>query len=80
MGLRPARRHEGDGTFAPGLAAKWGYVGEGNMAYELTLRDGVKFSDGEVLDAAALKTFLDYERSQTTGSEALLVSAVSRSR
>lgn len=68
---------KGDGTFAPGLATKWGYVGEGNMAYELTLRDGVKFSDGEVLDAAALKTFLDYERSQTTGSEALLVSAVS---
>ena len=43
----------GDGTFAPGLAAKWGYVGEGNMAYELTLRDGVKFSDGEAMDAAA---------------------------
>src|SRR5947208_16319965 len=38
-----------DGTFGPGLAVKWGYVGEGNRTYELTLRDGVKFSDGTAL-------------------------------
>ena len=58
----------GDGTFSPGLAEKWGYVGEGNMNYELTLRKGVKFSDGTPLDAQAVKTFLDYQRSQKTGS------------
>jgi peptide/nickel transport system substrate-binding protein len=68
---------KGDGTFAPGLATKWGYVGKGNMAYELTLRDGVKFSDGTPLNAAAVKTFLDYERTQKAGSPAILLSAVS---
>ncbi|PKV95512.1 MULTISPECIES: ABC transporter substrate-binding protein [Amycolatopsis] len=66
-----------DGTFGPGLAVKWGYVGEGNRTYELTLRDGVKFSDGTVLDAQALKTFLDYERTQKTGSTAQLLANVS---
>lgn len=57
-----------DGSFGPGLAVKWGYVGKKNRAYELTLREGVKFSDGSALDAKALKTYLDYERSQKTGS------------
>ncbi|MFF0014921.1 ABC transporter substrate-binding protein [Streptomyces sp. NPDC005374] len=57
-----------DGTFGPGLAVKWGYVGKGNRAYELTLRKGVKFSDGTALDAQAVKTYLDYERAQKTGS------------
>lgn len=65
-----------DGTFGPGLAVKWGYVGEGNRTYELTLRDGVKFSDGTVLDAQALKTFLDYERGQKAGSPAQLLANV----
>ena len=67
---------KGDGTFAPGLAVKWGYVGEGNMTYDLTLRDAVKFSDGTALDAKAVKTFLDYQRSQKTGSMALLFAKV----
>lgn len=68
----------GDGTYRAGLAVKWGYVGEGNQTYELTLREGVKFSDGTALDAAAVKTYLDYERAQTTGSMAgLLVNVAS---
>lgn len=57
-----------DGSFAPGLAEKFGYVGEGNTTYELTLRDGVKFSDGTPLDAEAVKTYLEYARTQTIGS------------
>lgn len=61
-----------DGTFTPGLAEEFGYVGEGNMTYELTLRAGVKFSDGTPLDAEAVKTYLDYQRSQTLGSMAPL--------
>ena len=65
-----------DGTFAPALAVKWGYVGEGNKTYELTLRDGVKFSDGEALNAEAVKTYLDYERSQKTGSVAGLLGTI----
>ncbi|MEU2914798.1 ABC transporter substrate-binding protein [Streptomyces massasporeus] len=62
-----------DGSFGPGLAVKWGYVGKGNRAYELTLRKGVKFSDGAALDAQAVKTYLDYQRSQKTGSAAGLL-------
>src|SRR6478672_9464742 len=66
----------GDGTFRAGLATKWGYVGEGNTTYELTLRDGVKFSDGTAMDAAAVKTYLDYERGQTTGSMGGLLASI----
>ncbi len=66
----------GDGTFRAGLATKWGYVGEGNATYELTLREGVKFSDGTAMDAAAVKTYLDYERGQTTGSMGGLLASI----
>ncbi|MCJ1697254.1 ABC transporter substrate-binding protein [Rathayibacter caricis] len=66
----------GDGSYAPGLAEKWGYVGEGNTVYEITLRDGVVFSDGAVLDAEALKTYLDYARSQALGTPTTLLAAV----
>ena len=66
----------GDGSYEPGLAEDFGYVGEGNTAYQLTLREGLKFSDGADLDADALKTFLDYERAQTTGTVAGLLAVV----
>jgi peptide/nickel transport system substrate-binding protein len=65
-----------DGTIAAGLASKWGYVGEGNKIFELTLRGNAKFSDGTAVDASAVKTYLDYERSQKVGSEAALLSTV----
>lgn len=65
-----------DGTFAAGLAVKWGYVGEANKTYEMTLREGVKFSDGEALTAEAVKTFLDYARSQKTGTAAILLASI----
>jgi len=44
-------------TIDPGLATKW--VWKGNKALVLTLRSGVKFSDGTALDAAAVKANLD---------------------
>ena len=65
-----------DGSIAPGLAEKWGYVGEGNRVFELTLRGNAKFSDGTALDAQAVKTYLDYVRSQKIGSEAALFTTV----
>ena len=66
----------GDGSYSPGLAEEFGYVGEGNQTYEITLREGVKFSDGADLDAEALKTYLDYGRSQTTGTTFTLLAGV----
>ena len=55
-----------DGAFAPNLAVEFGYTDDRNQRYELTLREGVKFSDGTGLDAEAVKTYLDYVMSQPT--------------
>ena len=43
--------------FTPGLATKW--VWKNNKTLVLTLRKGVKFTDGAVFDAAAVKANLD---------------------
>lgn len=61
-----------DGVFAANLATEFGYTDDRNMRYELTLREGVKFSDGTDLDAEAVKTHLDYVRSQPTALAQLL--------
>lgn len=66
----------GDGSYSPGLAEKFGYVGEGNQTYEITLREGVRFSDGADLDAEALKTYFDYARTQTVGTPTTLLASV----
>jgi len=66
----------GDGTYSPGLATKWGFVDKENKVYELTLREGVKFSDGSSLDAEALKKYFDYARTQKAGTTATLLAAI----
>ena len=48
-----------DGSFEPGLATEWAY-GPDNKSFSITLRDGVKFSDGTPLDAEGVKTWLDH--------------------
>lgn len=48
-----------DGTFKPGLATSWKY-GARNMSFSITLRPGVKFSDGTPLDAGAVKTWINH--------------------
>jgi peptide/nickel transport system substrate-binding protein len=64
-----------NGTFEPDLAASWHYVGTGNKEFELTLRSGVKFSDGSPLTAQAVKNSLDYYR-KVIGPEQSLISAL----
>lgn len=49
-----------DGSFAPGLATSWRY-GPQNKSFSITLRKGVRFSDGSTLDAAAVKTWIHHE-------------------
>jgi peptide/nickel transport system substrate-binding protein len=52
-----------DGSLQPGLATKWGYfktAGGPNTGFQLTLRPNVKFSNGEPLNAAAVKKWLLY--------------------
>jgi peptide/nickel transport system substrate-binding protein len=53
--------HEGSGlNVGPGLATSWKFVGKGNTEFQFTLRSGAKFSDGNPLNAQAVKTWLEY--------------------
>ncbi|MCV9993338.1 ABC transporter substrate-binding protein [Paeniglutamicibacter sp. ZC-3] len=57
---------DADGNPAAGLAEKWGYEGEGNTDFSLTLREGLKFADGSALTAkeavASMRRFLDHNQ------------------
>lgn len=59
-----------DGTYQADLATEWEYVDP--QTFQITLREGVTFSDGEALDAEALKTWLDYLKT-ATGTGALQI-------
>lgn len=56
----PLIYREPNGSLAPAIAAKWGYVGTGNGTFSLTLRSGVGCSDGTVLTAADVKQNFAY--------------------
>lgn len=49
----------GDGKLIPDLATKWSFNSD-NTKLTLTLRKGVKFTDGAALDANAVKASLEY--------------------
>ncbi|WP_460776369.1 ABC transporter substrate-binding protein [Microbacterium sp. GXF7504] len=51
---------EEDGSLVPGLATEWGFVDDENTVFEITVRDGVTFSDGAELDADALIANLEH--------------------
>lgn len=51
-----------DGGYEPMLATKWAYNSD-RTQLSLTLREGVKFSDGTVFDAAAVKANLEHFKS-----------------
>ncbi len=68
---------DSDGTFSPWLASSWTTSSDATN-YDFTIRDGVTFSDGAVLDASAIKQNLDYVRDSANGSTySTLLSAVS---
>jgi len=46
------------GKLLAGLAVAWRYVGSGNRVFELTLRKGVRFSDGTRMTARGVKASL----------------------
>ena len=48
------------GVVEPGLATSWKYVGTGDRTFQLTLRSGMRFSDGEPVTPAAVKTWITY--------------------
>lgn len=51
---------EGNSDVEPSLASGYEWVGEGNTTLKVTLRPDVKFSDGEDLDSAAVKTWIEH--------------------
>ena len=66
---------EPSGAFTAGLATSWRYIKDPagpNMAFELTLRRGARFSDGSPVTAQAVKQWLSYAAS-TAGSYASLL-------
>jgi peptide/nickel transport system substrate-binding protein len=58
---------ETDGTLQPGLATKWGYVGGANKTFKVTLRQGVKFANGEAVTPQAVANSLNYFIKHGTG-------------
>jgi peptide/nickel transport system substrate-binding protein len=48
------------GALQPGLALSGKYTDAGKLAYQVTLRQGVKFSDGTPVNAAAVKTSFEH--------------------
>ncbi|MCW0211801.1 MAG: ABC transporter substrate-binding protein [Pseudonocardia sp.] len=59
---------------APGLATEWSFPDPTTL--KLTLRPGLKFSDGTVLDAAAVKASLDRYKTQTNKADLANVTSV----
>lgn len=53
------------GAYTPGLATSWHYVGKGNKKFELTVRKGAKFSNGQPVTAAAVAAGLIYNSKGT---------------
>ena len=56
------------GEILPWLASGW-EVDEAGLTYTFTLREGITFSDGTALDAAAVKTNLDQSAQQVEDGE-----------
>ncbi|MDQ0693084.1 ABC transporter substrate-binding protein [Arthrobacter sp. W4I7] len=48
------------GGFVPALATSWRYADDTNTTFELTIREGVKFADGEALTPEAVKASMEY--------------------
>lgn len=54
----------GNTGVAPSLASGYTWVGTGNTTLKVTLRPGIKFSDGTDLDSAAVKNWIAYFKKQ----------------
>lgn len=68
---------DSDGKITPMLAESWKYTDDKNTGFELKLRKGLTFSNGEKLDAAAVKGSLEYAKGAGGGNGVLLSSVTS---
>lgn len=60
LAYEPLIRANSDGTYSPGLATKWSYVGTDNQAFEMTIRTDAKFADGTPVTAQAVADTINY--------------------
>lgn len=60
LAYQPLLEIEDNSSFGPGLATSWSYLNSTRTEFQLTIRSGVKFSDGTPLDAAAVASWLNY--------------------
>lgn len=58
----PLIRIDNTGKLVPDLATEWRYTDDTNTAFQLTLRQGVTFSDGTPLTAQAVVDSINYGR------------------
>lgn len=49
-----------DGSLQPNLATEWEFTSDDMTTFEITLREGVTFADGETMDAEAVKASFEY--------------------
>lgn len=60
LSYEPLIRQQADGSFSPGLAESWEYVGDDNTTFELTLRADATFADGEPVTAESVVDTIEY--------------------
>lgn len=53
-----------DGEIIAGLADEWGYVGDDNTRFDLSLRDGVEWADGTPITAEDVVASIEYFKTQ----------------
>lgn len=63
-------------SYAPGLAAGYGYVGTGNKEYKFTIRSGAKFSNGQPVTGVAVKSSMELWLKDSTFATRLGVSSI----
>jgi peptide/nickel transport system substrate-binding protein len=68
---------ESSGSLAPDLATSWKWLGSGHTQFELTLRSGVKFSDGSTMTPAGVAQWLLYFKNANSIRSTLLAQMVS---
>jgi peptide/nickel transport system substrate-binding protein len=65
LAYEPLIKRAVDGTAEPGLATDWAYS-EDRLTFTMNLREGVKFSDGDELDADAVVSWLQHYKESGT--------------
>ncbi|MET3803218.1 peptide/nickel transport system substrate-binding protein [Nakamurella sp. UYEF19] len=63
LAYEPLIYRDSDGNLQPALASAWKYVGTGNTQLDLTIRQGVRFTDGTDVTPQAVQKSLEYMKS-----------------